>query len=492
MSLRLLPLLAFLSTCLTLGCASDPAPESERSPAHPVAVPTVTLQFQQQQVKEILELLAACSGQKVRLADDISGTLSVDLKNVPWDQALEALVLAAGLHATRRDDAVVVSSAPQPGRVAFVAARTEAPEPPTQASRPPPDSDQRIDVDVEDMDLADLMEEIGTEVGVEIRVGSNTREFVTVSLRDIPWREAVEVIAKMTGCQVVPHSGGLLLGWPAEMTISFQEAEVRTILQLLSAYSGHNIVVTPDARSTASVRLYFDFLGASVTPLFQAIGAIAKTAGLSAELKHRIVVVSKSRLGWGQPIALPSNLPPATSTSIPPPTHLRARGAKATDWFRLLAMYTGRQTVIATDRAGRIAASFENVDCLDALRKTAQASGWRVAERGRYLLISPGKTVKAKPNSAHLGKRTLTLSGGGRRVSLVVQALVVASPDDDRQKSSVIIGGTVYFEHDHLLAQGAKHEDEGEELPIEVLQIRADEIRLKDTDMGLVVVIRLP
>src|SRR5437773_695766 len=61
---------------------------------------------------------------------------------------------------------------------------------------------REIDVSVEEADLRDVMDEIGRRVGRNIIVEPDIHEKVTISLRKIPWRDAVEVIAKMTKCEV--------------------------------------------------------------------------------------------------------------------------------------------------------------------------------------------------------------------------------------------------------------------------------------------------
>ena len=66
----------------------------------------------------------------------------------------------------------------------------------------------RIDVDVVDADLEDVMDDIGRQVGQNILVHPDVHETVTVTLRDIPWREAVELIAKMTRCEIEVLSRG--------------------------------------------------------------------------------------------------------------------------------------------------------------------------------------------------------------------------------------------------------------------------------------------
>ena len=114
----------------------------------------------------------------------------------------------------------------------------------------------RINVDVEGVDLADVMEQIGQKVGRNILVDPNVQETVTVSLREIPWREAVDVIAKMTRCEVEERPGDiLLLTQPPKVTIQFTDANVRTVLQLLAAYSGKNIIISPQVTGDVTLDL---------------------------------------------------------------------------------------------------------------------------------------------------------------------------------------------------------------------------------------------
>src|SRR5579871_2105234 len=61
---------------------------------------------------------------------------------------------------------------------------------------------REIDVTVEDADLRDVMDTIGRRVGRNIAVEPEIHENVTISLRKIPWKDAVDVIAMMTKCEV--------------------------------------------------------------------------------------------------------------------------------------------------------------------------------------------------------------------------------------------------------------------------------------------------
>ncbi len=58
------------------------------------------------ELRTLLQILAEHSGFNIIASDSVSGSLSIRLREVPWDQALEAVLQARGL-ASRRDGAVI-------------------------------------------------------------------------------------------------------------------------------------------------------------------------------------------------------------------------------------------------------------------------------------------------------------------------------------------------------------------------------------------------
>jgi type II secretory pathway component GspD/PulD (secretin) len=176
----------------------------------------------------------------------------------------------------------------------------------------------RINVDVEGVDLADVMEQIGQKVGRNILVDPNVQETVTVSLREIPWREAVDVIAKMTRCEVEPRPGDiLLLTQPPKVTIQFTDANVRTVLQLLAAYSGKNIIISPLVTGDVTLDL-------KEVHWLRALHAIVKTVGdyeVVEETDDLLRVVTRSSIEQQLETVvfkLRFVRPPATYRAIPP------------------------------------------------------------------------------------------------------------------------------------------------------------------------------
>jgi type IV pilus assembly protein PilQ len=57
----------------------------------------VSLEFSDADIRKILALIAEVSGLNFLIGDDVSGTISIKLVNVPWDQALEVILDSKGL-----------------------------------------------------------------------------------------------------------------------------------------------------------------------------------------------------------------------------------------------------------------------------------------------------------------------------------------------------------------------------------------------------------
>lgn len=66
----------------------------------------VTLEFADADVRKIFHLLAEVSSKNFVLGDDVSGTISIKLVNVPWDQALNIIIDTKGFE--KREDGNVI------------------------------------------------------------------------------------------------------------------------------------------------------------------------------------------------------------------------------------------------------------------------------------------------------------------------------------------------------------------------------------------------
>ena len=71
----------------------------------------LTLNFQDIDVRAVLQLLADTSGQNIVVSDTVQGAVTLRLQNVPWDQALDIVMRTKGLAMRRRDNVILVGPA---------------------------------------------------------------------------------------------------------------------------------------------------------------------------------------------------------------------------------------------------------------------------------------------------------------------------------------------------------------------------------------------
>lgn len=229
---------------------------------------------------------------------------------------------------------------------------------------------QRIHVDVDDVDLSEVMERIGRQVGRNILVDPSVQERVTVSLRDIPWREAVDVIARMTRCEVEERAGGILiLTQPPKVTIQFTDANVRTVLQLLAAYSGKNIIISPNVTGSVTLDL-------KEVHWLRALHAIVKTVGdyeVVEETEDLLRVVRRDAIEQQlETIVFPLKYvrPPAHYRAVPPRTTGGGNRGQAA-----AAVFVGPQTTTLTPQQLEPRESFTLFRALRSVIEQSQIAG---------------------------------------------------------------------------------------------------------------------
>jgi type IV pilus assembly protein PilQ len=71
----------------------------------------LTLNFQDIETRAVLQLLADASGQNIVVSDSVSGSVTLRLQNVPWDQALDIVLRSKGLDKRRQDNVIIVGPA---------------------------------------------------------------------------------------------------------------------------------------------------------------------------------------------------------------------------------------------------------------------------------------------------------------------------------------------------------------------------------------------
>jgi type IV pilus assembly protein PilQ len=96
-----LVLLLSLSPRHTLGATAAPA----------TAQKTISLDVQSADVRDVLRFLAETGGVNILASGEVQGTITVRLVDVPWEQALEAVLKLTGLAQERQGNVILVAPA---------------------------------------------------------------------------------------------------------------------------------------------------------------------------------------------------------------------------------------------------------------------------------------------------------------------------------------------------------------------------------------------
>src|SRR6266581_4791847 len=114
--------------------AQAPAQAQAPAPAPTPVVPPpaatggphlISLDFKDADVVNLLRILAAESGRNIVIGDDVKGKMSISLRNVAWDLALDTIMEARGLVKTERDNVIRIVSADQLAKERESKARVE-------------------------------------------------------------------------------------------------------------------------------------------------------------------------------------------------------------------------------------------------------------------------------------------------------------------------------------------------------------------------------
>ena len=101
-----------------------PAPTAPATPPAPPAMPAppaaptngarlISLDFKDADVVNLLRILAAESTRNIVISEDVKGKMSITLRNVPWDLALDTVMEAKGLVKVERDGVIRIVSQDQ-------------------------------------------------------------------------------------------------------------------------------------------------------------------------------------------------------------------------------------------------------------------------------------------------------------------------------------------------------------------------------------------
>ncbi len=441
------------------GCAGPPGPDGglargalgagvgARADEPAAVLPRVTLRHVDEPLRAVVAAISSEAGVTIDLAGDAGDrrvtTALVDLR---WDEALAAAACAAGLQVAERAGKLVVGEAPGGG----------APWSPRPAASGPPGAERAgatgapggsaaalstpIDVDLVDASLAEAAVQLERASGVPFVAAAGLEGVVTLRLRGIPVGEAAALIARIVGCELVREPGAPPTFAPRACgtTIQLVRADLAALLALVAAHAGVQLVVGPGVEAEASVTLWGRLDREAVVDL-------AHAAGLVVERRAEVVLVGRSRLGWGAPVE-----PRAGRAPVPPPEARLALSAAGVDphvLLTLLAEQVGHDAIVVGGGA-QVDLRLEGGDVGAAVDAVAAAAALTVELRGSRYLLRGATTAPGAPGpveaarAAPPGGRPFTVGPDqGASGAFSLEALVV--PEGDGVPPAAVVSGFV-------------------------------------------------
>jgi type IV pilus assembly protein PilQ len=69
--------------------------------------PTITVTYQNSDIRDVIAAFATFSGRTIVIGKDVQGTVTAEIKNQPWDVALQAILQAQGLAASEENTGII-------------------------------------------------------------------------------------------------------------------------------------------------------------------------------------------------------------------------------------------------------------------------------------------------------------------------------------------------------------------------------------------------
>lgn len=271
------------------------------------------------------------------------------------------------------------------------------------------DAQATVDLTLNDTPLEEAALSLGAQAQVNVIVDPQVRERVSVTLRQVTWREALEVLARLARCEVEDRGGGVfVLTQPPLVTISHTDANVRTVLQLLAAYSGRNVVIGPEVQGQVTPDLKEVRWDAALLAVAHAAGTRAWLVG------EELIYVGATPPQGATPLQVASARAPA-ALAAGPTVDLELSGATVVEACAAIARAAQRPVEVqelARDDPRRVTLRLRATAWQTALHLVAERTDCQVTLEGAGAVVRPVvRLARLRTHQARLGELLPFLSG---------------------------------------------------------------------------------
>jgi type IV pilus assembly protein PilQ len=140
----------------------------------------------------------------------------------------------------------------------------------------------KVTLDVVERPLKDVVDYIRdlTEVNLFVSPEAEDQK-VTIKVRNMPWRTFLDLVADKTGCVLDSRDSSVVkIERPPRVTFTFEDTDIKKVIQLIADYSGANVIIAPHVEGSVNVSL-------RDIPWRDALDTIVKTLGFTVVEEDR-------------------------------------------------------------------------------------------------------------------------------------------------------------------------------------------------------------
>ncbi|MFZ2960690.1 MAG: hypothetical protein WA705_27735 [Candidatus Ozemobacteraceae bacterium] len=271
------------STFVFLDAGAPPPSEEIQHFGPGFSSETISLDFRQADIRDLLRIIAKKAGVNILPHKSVRGNVSCLFRDLPWNEALRALLIGCRLEAVRCGDTVVVGDSRILCEMSVVASNSTL------------ISASKRSLQVNDTDIRDAFGLAANSFGRSFLTGVSVRGNVTVSLLDLPENELLPLLARANGFDAVFLKGvwilddGRLVSTYQEklsgfsnatasegIQLSFRDSSCADVLRLVAAKAPFSVKIEVPADLKITLNLK------DVSPVF-ALHALAVAGRLSCE-----------------------------------------------------------------------------------------------------------------------------------------------------------------------------------------------------------------
>ncbi|MHC5009558.1 MAG: hypothetical protein ACYTG6_01260 [Planctomycetota bacterium] len=186
--------------------------DPRRPDSHGQGGPSVSLTFVDEDVRNVIRVIAEFTQTNMILSPAVEGRVSVSLHDVPWRQALEQIVAMVGGAVVEEDFGIL--------RIVPRAEAERTSREPASTGRREGDG-RRVTYRFVDEDVRKVIQAIARFAGANIILSPEIEGTVTLSVREVPWRAALEQVVHMVGGVVVEEQGVLRIAPPGPLQLRY-------------------------------------------------------------------------------------------------------------------------------------------------------------------------------------------------------------------------------------------------------------------------------